>query len=128
MICIFLECCLLNSMKYFGRKIIRTKSHIFSHSVMPLAFFFKTLFIYFQREEKGGIEGEKHWCMRETSIHCASHMPPTGDLARNPGMCPDRELNLLLFGLQGGGAQSTEPHQPGHRQLLKVNRYLCDFI
>ena len=38
----------------------------------------------------------------------ASLTPPTGDLARNPGMCP----GWRLFGLQAG-AQSTEPHQPG---------------
>ena len=37
--------------------------------------------------------------------------PPTGDLAHNPGMCPDWELNLRSFGLQALD-QSTEPHQP----------------
>ena len=51
-------------------------------------------------------EGEKHQCM------AASHTPPTGDLAHNPGMCPDRESNHQPFGLQAG-SQSTEPHQPG---------------
>ena len=30
---------------------------------------------------------------------CLSH-GPTGDLARNPGMCPDWELNRRTFGLQ----------------------------
>ena len=38
-------------------------------------------------------------------------MPPTGDLAGSPGMCPDWESNLQPFGLQAG-TQSTEPHQP----------------
>ena len=42
----------------------------------------------------------------------ASHAPPTGDLARNPGMSPDWDSNQRPFGLQAG-AQSTEPHQPG---------------
>ena len=42
----------------------------------------------------------------------ASNAPPTGDLACNPGMCPDWESNRRPFGLQAG-AQSTEPHQPG---------------
>ena len=32
-------------------------------------------------------EGEKYQCV------VASHMPPTGALAHNPGMCPDWELN-----------------------------------
>ena len=42
----------------------------------------------------------------------ASHVPPTGDLAHNPGMCPDWESNQRPFGSQAG-TQSTEPHQPG---------------
>ena len=37
---------------------------------------------------------------------------PTGDLARNPGMCPDWESNQRPFGLQAS-TQSSEPHQPG---------------
>ena len=46
-------------------------------------------------------------------------MPPTGDLADNPGMCPDWESNRTLFGLQAY-AQSTEQHQPGW-ELLFLN-------
>ena len=42
---------------------------------------------------------------------CLSHSP-TGDLAHNPGLCPDWESNWLPFGLQVS-IQSTEPHQPG---------------
>ena len=42
----------------------------------------------------------------------ASRAPPSGDLAHNPGMCPDWELNRKSFGSLDG-AQSTEPHQPG---------------
>ena len=38
--------------------------------------------------------------------------PPTGDLACNPGMCPDWELNFQPFGSQAH-AQYTELHQPG---------------
>ena len=37
---------------------------------------------------------------------------PSRDLARNPGMCPDWELNWQSFGSQAS-TQSTEPHQPG---------------
>ena len=47
----------------------------------------------------------------------ASCTPPTGDLACNPGMCPDRELNQRPFGLQAS-SQSTEAHQPGLNILL----------
>ena len=43
--------------------------------------------------------------------------PPIGDLAHNPGMCHDWELNWQPFGLQGGN-QSTEPYQPGLKVLF----------
>ena len=66
--------------------------------------FFKILFIYFQRQG-GRKEGEKHQCM------IASCVPPTGDLARNPGMCPDWESNQQLFGSKARD-QYTEPHEP----------------
>ena len=36
---------------------------------------------------EGEREGEIHQCV------VASPAPPTGDLASNPGMCPDWELN-----------------------------------
>ena len=55
---------------------------------------------------KGDREEEKHQCV------VACHMPPTGDLAHNPGMCPDWELNQRPFSSQAH-VQSTEPHQPG---------------
>ena len=45
--------------------------------------FFKFIFREMGREEER--EGEKHQCV------VASHMPPTGDLAHNPGMSPDWE-------------------------------------
>ena len=37
---------------------------------------------------------------------------PMGGLARNPGMCPDWELNQRPFDSQAD-TQSTEPNQPG---------------
>ena len=64
------------------------------------------LFIYWQRWREGEREGEKHQCV------FASYAPPTGDLAHNPGMCPDWESNWRPFGLQAH-TQSTELHQPG---------------
>ena len=42
----------------------------------------------------------------------ASCAPPTGDLACNPGMCPDWDLNQRPFASQSS-AQSTESCQPG---------------
>ena len=66
----------------------------------------KILFIFRERGREEEREGEKHQCV------VASHVPPTGDLAHNPGMSPDWESNQRLFGLQAS-TQSTEPHQPG---------------
>ena len=54
-----------------------------------LFFFFlkKVIFIFRERgrEEEG--EEEKHHCV------AAPHVPPTGDLAHNPGICPDWDSN-----------------------------------
>ena len=56
-----------------------------------------------ERGREGEREGEKHKCV------VASHTPPTGDLACNPGMCPDWEWNWQPFGSQAG-TQAIEPH------------------
>ena len=45
----------------------------------------------------------------------ASGVHLTGDLASNPGMCPDWESNWQPFGSQACD-QSTEPHQPGRQR------------
>ena len=55
--------------------------------------FKKILFIYFQRE------GEKHDVWEKHQL-VASHMPPTGNQAHNPGMCPHWESNWQPFTLQ----------------------------
>ena len=72
---------------------------------------FKIIFIFRWWGREGEREGEKHQCV------VASHMPPLGDLAHNPGMCPDWEWNQWPFGSQAS-AQSTEPHQTGQNQLF----------
>ena len=56
-----------------------------------LLFLIFSLFMFRERGMKREREGEKHPC-----VSCGwqtSHMPPTGDLAHNPGTCPDWELN-----------------------------------
>ena len=57
--------------------------------------FFKRfyLFRFRDRGREGARNGEKH-----PSVACQAL--PTGDLAHNPGMCPDGESNLQPFGLQ----------------------------
>ena len=85
------------------------KSH-FSNSFI----FSKILFIYFlEKGKKGEREREKHQCV------VASHMTPAGDLAHNPGMCPDWRLNWWPFGLQVS-TQPSEPHQPGLLLLFQI--------
>ena len=51
--------------------------------------FLKRFYLFFFKEKgrEGERQGEKHQCV------VASHMPPTGDLAHNLGMCPDWESN-----------------------------------
>ena len=74
---------------------------------MDIHFFLRLyLFIFRQKDREGEREGEKHQCV------VAPCTLPTGDLAHNPGMCPDWESNWHPFGSQAG-AQSTEPHQLG---------------
>ena len=47
----------------------------------------------------------------------ASCAPPLGTWPRNTGMCPDWESDQLPVASQSG-AQSNEPHQPGHLYLF----------
>ena len=76
----------------------------FPIKLVPLCILlFKHIYLFTFRERES--EGEKHHCV------VASHMPPIWDLAFNPGMCPDWELNWQPFGSQAG-TQSTELHKP----------------
>ena len=52
------------------------------------------LCIFLERRMEGGRKGEKHQCV------IASYVVVPGDLACNPGMCPNWELNWQPFGLQ----------------------------
>ena len=60
------------------------------------------LFIFRERRREGEREGKKHQCV------VAFQVPHTGDLAHNPGMCPDWGSNQWPFGSHAS-AQSTEP-------------------
>ena len=66
------------------------------------------IFIYIFRERWREREGKGEKCQ----CAVASHTPHTGDLPRNPVMCPDWESNPQQFGSQSS-AQTTELHQPG---------------
>ena len=72
---------------------------------LSIWFFKDFIFFFIFREwgREGERKGEEHQCVVASGIH------PTGDLAHNPGMCPDWESNLWPFSLQAD-TQSTEPH------------------
>ena len=58
------------------------------NSLHTKTFLKRILFIFRQRGRKGEREGEKHQCV---VVSCA--LPPNGDLACNPSMCPAWESN-----------------------------------
>ena len=66
----------------------------------------KILFIYFLRGVEGEREGERHQYVVAFCMSLAE------DLACNPSMCSNWELNWQPFGSQAG-AQFIEPHQLG---------------
>ena len=71
-------------------------------------------FIYLFLERGEGREKERE---RNINVCLPLECDPTGDLARNPNLCPEWELNQRLLCSQAG-PQITQPHQPG-LHLLK---------
>ena len=78
--------------------------------------FYLFICLVLERGREGEREGKKHQSV------VASCAPPTGDLAYNPGMCPDWESKRWPLASQAG-AQSTEPHQPG--QTVFIPEFHC---
>ena len=77
-------------------------------NIKPNLGFKKKIFIYLFLER-----GDKREKERERNISvCTSCIPPTGDLAQDPGMCPDWESKEQPFGSQVS-TQSTELYQSG---------------
>ena len=72
------------------------------------------IFISTERGKEGEREREKYKCV------VASLMPPTGNLACNPGMCPDWESNWQPFGSQPelNPLSYTSQGNPGAMVLL----------
>ena len=75
--------------------------------------FFKDFnYLFPKKGERREKDREKHQCT------VASLTPPTGDLANNPGTCPDWGSNQRPLASQDG-TQFTVPHQPGLKLFLK---------
>ena len=87
--------CFIIHTQFWGSRCCYNKSYFFWHNWNSSPFFSFKDFIYFRDMWKeGGREGEKYRLV-------ASCMPPTRDLACNPGMCPDLELSRWLFRFSG---------------------------
>ena len=107
--------------KYTSSLVTKTNFFIIFHlnfCLLHWGLFFKD-FIYLFLER--GKEGEKHQCV------VTSQTPSYGDLACNPGICPDLESNQQLFVSQAG-IQSTEPHHPGPWGLLITFHWAFGFF
>ena len=69
----------------FPTLTVKARSHRYWNILL---FIFKEfIYLFLERREEREIEREKHQCV------VASHAPSTGDLAHNPGICPDWESN-----------------------------------
>ena len=83
-------------------------------------FFFKIVFILLLERGKGREkERERNSNVQEIHQLFVSHTPPTGDLACNPGMCPDWESNQRPLGsFQFTGQHSVHWTTPA-RAIIK---------
>ena len=82
--------------------------------------FLKNLFIYFQREGKGGRkEGNKHQCEGETPVSWLLFASNQGH-GPKPRHVPWVGIKPQPFSSQAG-AQSTGQHQPGHKCSFALN-------
>ena len=67
---------------------------LFDPAMFFFSFFKDFIYLFLERGREGEREEEKYQCV------LASHVAPTGDLAHNPGMCPDWESDQWPFGSQ----------------------------
>ena len=81
-------------------------------------FVYLLIYLLLERGERREKERERNINVGEIRVLAASHLPPTGNLACSPGVCPDWELNQQPFGSQAG-IQSPEPYQPGLRYIIE---------
>ena len=76
------------------------------------------IYLFLERGREGEREGEKPQCV------VASHAPPTGDLAHNPGMCPNWDSNQRSFGLQAGAQPLSHTSQGEIVVFFYLNKIL----
>ena len=102
---------------YRQKQMLRQNKTWFYSTSKNNTFFKKRFYLFISRARgrEREREGTEHQCV------VASHTSPAGNLARNPGMCPDWELSRRPFSLQAS-TQSTEPHQPGRIMPFDLTR------
>ena len=87
----------VKSLRFEGLSVVAARVPVSFHKPMPstitiivfFCFLRFYLFIFRERGREGERDREKRQCV------VAPHMPPTGDLAYNPGMSPDWESNRV---------------------------------
>ena len=79
---------------------------------------FLRFYLFLHREE--GREKKRE---RNINVWLPLMRPPAGDLAHNPGTCPDWESNWRPFTLWDD-AQPTEPSQAGQGNFLDKDKIL----
>ena len=65
--------------------------------ILIIIFFKNVIHSFLERGEEREKERERNIHVLEKHWLVASSMPPAGDLAHNPGMCPDWESNQWPF-------------------------------
>ena len=88
-------------------------------------------FVLFFRErgKEGEREGETYWYEKHRLVVFMYTLKgtPTGDWTRNPGVCPDWEVNRQTFSFEGN-TQPTEPHWLGQSSYLFTKNNLRYFL
>ena len=82
-------------------------------NILTVSFLKDFIYLFLERGREGEREEEKH------QFVVASCARPSGDVAHNPGMCPDWESNWRPFGLQASAHPLSRTSQ-GFEQFLEV--------
>ena len=93
---------------------------IFSSGFVCVRGFKDCIYLFLERRE--GREKERE---RQINVWLPLMCLPTGNLACQPGMCPDWDSNQQTFGSKAG-TQLTEPHQPGLCYFFQVTTNCLD--
>ena len=83
-------------------KVSNFKLKLFFQEFLWLFFFKDFIYLFLERGREGEREGEKHWCVRDTTISCLSRAPTWG-----PSLQP---RHVPWLGMNGTGDLSVLRH------------------